>query len=101
LSRGGPIVLVLSDGWDCGDPGLLRTEIARLARSVHSVIWLNPLAARADYRPATRGMQAILPHVDHLLPAASVIDLRDVVRLLDTMRRWHSRKCSRCDRTVS
>jgi uncharacterized protein with von Willebrand factor type A (vWA) domain len=87
LSRGGPIVLVLSDGWDCGDPGLLRMEIARLARSVHSVIWLNPLAARADYRPATRGMQAILPHVDHLLPAASVIDLRDVVRLLDTMRR--------------
>lgn len=87
LSRGGPIALILSDGWDCGDPELLRTEIGRLARTVHSVIWLNPLAARADYRPATRGMQAVLPHVDHLLPAASVQDLRGVVRLLDTLQR--------------
>jgi uncharacterized protein len=85
LSRGGPIALILSDGWDCGDDGLLRLEVARLARSVHSVIWLNPLAARADYRPATRGMQAVLPHVDYLLPAASVTDLRGVVLLLDTL----------------
>jgi uncharacterized protein with von Willebrand factor type A (vWA) domain len=87
LSRGGPIALILSDGWDCGDPELLRTEIARLARSVHKVIWLNPLAAHSDYRPATRGMRAVLPHVDHLLPAASVMDLRGVVRLLDSMQR--------------
>ncbi len=85
LSRGGPIALVLSDGWDCGDPELLRREVARLSRTVNSLIWLNPLAARADYRPATRGMQAVLPYVDHLLPAASVKDLRGVVRLLDTM----------------
>lgn len=85
LSRGGPIALVLSDGWDCGDPAVLRREVARLSRTVSSLIWLNPLAARADYRPATRGMQAVLPHIDHLLPAASVRDLRDVVRLLDTL----------------
>jgi hypothetical protein len=87
LSRGRPIALILSDGWDCGNPSLLSAEMARLSRSVHRVIWLNPLAARADYRPATRGMQAVMPHVDHLLPAASVMDLRGVVRLLDTMVR--------------
>lgn len=87
LTRGGPIALILSDGWDCGDPALLGQEMARLARTVHKVIWLNPLAARADYRPATRGMQAVLPHVDHLLPAASVMDLRGVVRLLDSLSR--------------
>ncbi|MGH3649272.1 MAG: vWA domain-containing protein [Acidimicrobiia bacterium] len=87
LSRGGPVALILSDGWDCGDPELLSREIARLSRTVHSIIWLNPLAARADYRPATRGMKAALPHVDHLLPAASVTDLRGVVRLLDSMTR--------------
>lgn len=87
LSRGGPIALVLSDGWDCGDPDLLRLEIARLARSVHRIVWLNPLAARADYRPATRGMQAVMPHIDYLLPAGSVMDLRGVVRLLDSMQR--------------
>ncbi|HEX6221564.1 MAG TPA: VWA domain-containing protein [Acidimicrobiia bacterium] len=86
LTRGGPIALILSDGWDCGDPALLSREMARLARTVHRVIWLNPLAAHADYRPATRGMQAVLPHVDHLLPAASVVDLRSVVRLLDTLK---------------
>jgi len=85
LSRGGPIALILSDGWDCGDPDLLTREMGRLARTVHKVIWLNPLAARQDYRPATRGMRAALPHVDHLLPAASVNDLRDVVRLLESL----------------
>jgi uncharacterized protein len=85
LARGGPIALILSDGWDCGEPDLLGREMARLARTVHRVIWLNPLAAHADYRPATRGMRAALPHIDHLLPAASVLDLRGVVRLLDSM----------------
>ena len=87
LARGGPIAMILSDGWDCGDPALLRNEMARLSRSVSQVLWLNPLAARADYRPATRGMQAVLPYVDHLLPAASVVDLRGVVRLLDHLAR--------------
>ena len=84
MARGGPVVMVLSDGWDCGDPALLSVEMAGLSRSVHSVLWLNPLAARSDYRPATRGMQAVLPYVDHLLPAASVNDLRGVVRLLES-----------------
>lgn len=86
LARGGPVVLILSDGWDCGDPDLLSDEMARLARSVHSVLWLNPLASKAGYEPATRGMRAILPHIDHLLPAASVDDLRKVIRLLDAIR---------------
>ena len=85
LARGRPIVLVLSDGWDCGDPALLAEEIARLARSVDSVFWLNPLAARAEYEPATRGMRAVLPHIDELLPAASVNDLRTVIRLLESV----------------
>ena len=87
LARGGPIAMILSDGWDTGEVGLLRSEMARLRRSVHKVLWLNPLAARTDFRPATRGMQAVLPHIDQLLPAASVMDLRGVVRLLDELAR--------------
>lgn len=87
LARGGPVVLLLSDGWDCGDPTLLSTEVARLSRSVHRLFWLNPLAGRAGYEPATRGARAILPYTDHLLPAASVNDLKGVVRLLETMNR--------------
>lgn len=90
LARGGPVALILSDGWDCGDPRMLSEEMARLARSVHMVVWLNPLAARAEYRPATRGMKAVLPHIDHLLPAASVRDLRDVVHLLDSVNQTRS-----------
>jgi uncharacterized protein with von Willebrand factor type A (vWA) domain len=85
LGRGGPVVMILSDGWDCGDPGLLTTEMARLARSVHQVIWLNPLAARPAYEPLTRGMQAVMPHIDQLLPAASVSDFRGVVKVLDSV----------------
>jgi uncharacterized protein len=85
LARGGPVVMILSDGWDCGDPATLSSEMARLARSVHQVIWLNPLAARVSYQPLTRGMQAVMPHVDQLLPAASVSDFRGVVRVLDSV----------------
>jgi uncharacterized protein with von Willebrand factor type A (vWA) domain len=59
--------------------------MARLARSVHQVIWLNPLAARPSYQPLTRGMQSVMPHVDQLLPAASVSDFRGVVRVLDSV----------------
>jgi len=87
MARGGPVVLLLSDGWDCGDPGLLATEMGRLARSVHQVIWLNPLAARTSYQPLTRGMQAVLPYIDQLLPAASVNDFKGVIRVLDSITR--------------
>ncbi len=85
VTRGGAIGLVISDGWDTGDPELLSTEMARFARSVHRVVWLNPLAGRAGYAPETRGMRAVLPHVDDLLAAASVQDLRTVVRLLESV----------------
>jgi uncharacterized protein with von Willebrand factor type A (vWA) domain len=85
LARGGPVVLILSDGWDCGDPTVLSSEMARLSRSVHQVAWLNPLAARDGYAPLTRGMQAVIPHIDELLPAASVNDFRGVVRVLESM----------------
>jgi uncharacterized protein with von Willebrand factor type A (vWA) domain len=85
LARGGPVVLILSDGWDCGEPSVLSTEMGRLARSVHRVLWLNPLAARVSYQPLTRGMQAVLPHIDQMLPAASVNDFKGVVRVLDSV----------------
>jgi uncharacterized protein with von Willebrand factor type A (vWA) domain len=81
--RGKPIVMILSDGWDRGDPELLRREMARLSRSVAKVMWLNPLAAQEEFAPETRGMQAALPHIDALLPAASVTDLRSLIALLD------------------
>jgi uncharacterized protein with von Willebrand factor type A (vWA) domain len=85
VGRGGPIVLIISDGWERGDPDLLKAEMARLKRSVHRVVWLNPIAGRPNYVPATRGMQAALPYVDDFLAAANLSDLATVVDLLESV----------------
>ncbi len=71
----GAVVLIVSDGWDRGDPEALRGEIARLRRSCHRMIWLSPLLGSPDYRPLTRGLQAALPHVDDFLPAHNLASL--------------------------
>ena len=85
VGRGGPIALIVSDGWDRGEPELLSAEMARLRRSVHRVVWLNPLAGREGYRPETRGMRAALPHVDDFLAGGTLRDLATLVRLLESV----------------
>ncbi|MEA2445249.1 MAG: uncharacterized protein QOJ12_2541 [Thermoleophilales bacterium] len=79
----GSAVVVLSDGWDRGDPILLEMEMERLARCAHSVVWLNPLKASPDYEPLTRGMRAALPHVDHFLAGNSIASLEELAELLE------------------
>ena len=79
----GAIIVVLSDGWDRGDPDVLGEEMARLRRCAHRVLWLNPLAADPRYEPLTRGMQAALPHVDHLLPGNSIASLEALAELME------------------
>lgn len=64
----GAVVLLISDGWDRGDPSLLRREIAHLRRTSHRLIWLNPLLGAPDYEPLTRGIQTALPFIDDFLP---------------------------------
>ena len=76
------VVVIMSDGWDLGARSLLQREMQRLSGKVHSVIWLNPLAGDPEYRPLCRGMQAVLPYVDHLLAADSLQSLRRVGRVL-------------------
>jgi len=76
------VVVIMSDGWDLGARSLLQKEMQALASKVHSVIWLNPLAGDPEYRPLCRGMQAVLPYVDHLLAADSLQSLRRVGRVL-------------------
>jgi uncharacterized protein with von Willebrand factor type A (vWA) domain len=71
----GPVVMLVSDGWDRGDPAVLRDQVARLHRSCHRLIWLNPLAGTLDYEPLTRGLVAALPFVDDFLPARTLTDL--------------------------
>jgi uncharacterized protein len=79
----GAIVVLLSDGWDRGDPEQLAAEMARLGRCAHSLIWLNPLKAHPGYEPLTRGMQAALPHVDHFLAGNSLASLADLADLME------------------
>lgn len=84
LARGA-VVLVISDGWDRGEPARLRQEVARLQRSCHRLIWLSPLLGTADYRPLTRGLVAALPYVDDFLPARTLANLEDLARHLNTL----------------
>jgi uncharacterized protein with von Willebrand factor type A (vWA) domain len=79
---GGALTLVISDGWDCGDVGLLRDEIARLQRSSRRLIWLNPLLGSPEYQPLTRGIQAAIPHIDDFLPVHNLASLEDLAEHL-------------------
>lgn len=78
----GAVVLVISDGWDRGEPELLAREMARLARSCERLIWLNPLIATPGFEPLTRGLQAALPHVDDFLPVHNLESLEQLAELL-------------------
>jgi uncharacterized protein len=75
--------VILSDGWDRGDPAQLAEEAARLRRVAHRVIWLNPLRARPGYEPLARGMAAALPHVDHFLAGHSIGSLEQLADILE------------------
>ena len=77
------VVVVLSDGWDRGDPARLAAEMARLSRTAHRLVWLNPLKADPRYEPLARGMAAALPHVDHFLSGHSVASLEELAELLE------------------
>lgn len=80
----GAVVVVASDGWERGDPSLLGEQMAWLARLARTVVWVNPHRARPGFTPATAGMQAALPHVDHLVAGHSVAALDELAQLLCT-----------------
>ncbi len=72
------IVLLLSDGWDTGEPELLANEMLTIKRKAGRLIWLNPLLGNPSYEPLTRGMAAALPLVDHFAAAHNLASLRDL-----------------------
>ena len=80
--RSGATVVVISDGWDRGDPDLLAREMARLQRSCRRLIWLNPLLGAPGYQPLTQGMRAALPYVDNFLPVHNLRSLEALAALL-------------------
>ncbi len=80
--RSGAIVLIVSDGWERGDPALLAREMAALRRACHRLLWLDPLASRPGFAPVTAGLRAALPHTDALVPCATVASLEALAQRL-------------------
>ena len=76
-------VLLLSDGWETGEPDLLACELARIRRRVRRLVWLNPLMGTPGYEPLTLGLQAARGHVDVF---ASAMDLEHLKRLPAVLR---------------
>jgi uncharacterized protein with von Willebrand factor type A (vWA) domain len=91
LPRGGVVVLLISDGWDRGDPAVLHEEMTRLRRRCQRLIWLNPLIGTPDYAPLTRGLTVALPCVDDFLPARTIANLADLALHLNALPAGRSR----------
>jgi uncharacterized protein len=75
----GAVVVILSDGWERGEPELVAREMARLARLAHRIVWVNPRVSAAGFAPRAGGMAAALPHVDALVSGHSLAALTEVV----------------------
>jgi hypothetical protein len=80
--RSSGIVIVISDGWDRGDPNLVAVETARLRRQCHRLVWLNPLAGTPGYQPLAAGMKAAYPYIDDFLAAGTLASLERLGEIL-------------------
>lgn len=78
----GAIVVILSDGWDRGDPAVLAAQMARLQRVAHRIVWVNPLKATDGYAPIARGMAAALPYVDRFVEGHSLAALEHLAEVV-------------------
>ena len=76
------IVVILSDGWDRGEPEQLSAEMERLQRVTHRLIWVNPLKVTPGYAPLARGMAAALPYVDRFVEGHSVAAMEELTRVI-------------------
>lgn len=81
LARGA-VVVIISDGWERGDPELLGEQVARLRRLSHRLIWMNPHRGKDGYRPVQGGISACLPHLDHFLAGHSMIAFEALLRVI-------------------
>ena len=78
LAAGSAILILISDGWDRGEPELLAAEMKRLKRRARRIIWMNPLLGAPDYEPLCLGMRTALPYIDHFLPVHNLLALKNL-----------------------
>jgi uncharacterized protein with von Willebrand factor type A (vWA) domain len=76
--------VILSDGWDRGEPEELAEQMQRLSRVAHRVVWVNPLKVTPGYAPLAAGMAAALPHVDDFMEGHSVASLAQLASVIAT-----------------
>ena len=79
----GAVVVILSDGWDRGDPDELAEAMQRLRRVAHRIVWVNPLKVTPGYAPLARGMAAALPYVDRFVEGHSLAAMERLADVLD------------------
>ena len=82
MLRSRTTMIILSDGWDRGDNELLKTEMKRLHRRCHKLIWLNPLLGNSLYKPLCQGIKTALPFLDYFLPAHNLESLAKLAKTL-------------------
>ena len=85
LARGA-VLLIVSDGWDTGDPALVGEQMARLSRLAHRVVWVNPRKQSGRYEPLAGAMAAALPHVDAFVSGHSFEAMHDVLEAIGRQR---------------
>lgn len=78
----GAIVVILSDGWDRGNPEALGEQMQRLQRLTHRLVWVNPLKVTPGYAPLARGMAAALPFVDEFVEGHSLNALEELASII-------------------
>lgn len=83
----GAVVVIVSDGWEIGDPAQVGRAMEKLSRLAYRVIWVNPRSAAAQYEPLAGGMAAALPHVDTFLSGHSIRALGDVMAAIQSATR--------------
>jgi uncharacterized protein with von Willebrand factor type A (vWA) domain len=78
----GAVVVIISDGWDTGDPEVLRREMERLSRVAHRIVWVNPRTASPEYQPLVGGMAAAWPYCDTVVSAHTIHALEELAAAL-------------------
>jgi uncharacterized protein with von Willebrand factor type A (vWA) domain len=83
----GAVVVILSDGWERGDPSLVAREMERLARLAYRIVWVNPRVAADQFAPRAGGMAAALPYVDALVGGHTLEAMEEVVEAISAPHR--------------
>ena len=80
----GSVILIISDGWETGDPSLLGEQMARLHRVAYRIVWANPRTQSPRYRPEVGGMAAAWPYCDAVVSAHNFDSLDDLLSALSS-----------------